>query len=679
MNASYNWLKTFFEKPLPLPQKLADILTLHSFENESLVKKGNDYILGLDVLPDRAGDCLSHLGIARECSAILNLKLSEPKIKIKEEKKTKTKNFLQVEIKNKKDCRRYTARVLFDVKIKPSPKWVQDRLIACGLSPINNVVDATNYVMLEMGQPLHAFDYENISQKKIIIRRASDKEKLTSLSGLEYKLNNEILVIADPEKPLALAGIKGGQKAEINSKTKTIILESANFNPKLISQTARKINLRTDASIRFEQNLDPNLTEKAINRLAMLIQEFADAKIAQGLIDIYPEKTLPKKLMLDFKKLNNVLGLEIQPSQVFTILKRLNMGVLQKDAKKFTVQIPTFRQDITIPENLIEEIGRIHGYEKIIPCLPCDFLAPVKRNNDLFWQNQTKDILKELGYIEIYNYSFISQKEKDIFKADARKIKNPVSSDFEYLRPSLVFQLFSNAKENLKTFKQFKIFELNKVFLKEKNKTKEVRKIAGLVIDMEKDPQAVFSKIRGEINYLLNKLGCDKINYLKNSDEIFWDKQNTLSLISKNKNLGFFGQVSPEFAENFGIKEKMFVFDFDFEKLQSCCSEEKTFEPISFHPPALRDISGLVDENISLEEIINALSSSIKEIEKPNLKIKAELADIYKNKSLINKKSVTINIKLQHLDKTLSSEEINKAVNHIIKNFSQKLGWEERK
>jgi phenylalanyl-tRNA synthetase beta chain len=251
MNVSYNWLKTFFAKPLPQPQKLADILTLHSFENESLIKKDNDYILGLDVLPDRAGDCLSHLGIAQECSAILNLKLSEPKIIIKEEKKIKAKDLLQVEIKNKKDCRRYTARVLLDVKIKPSPKWIQEKLIACGLSPINNVVDATNYVMLEMGQPLHAFDYENISHKKIIVRRATAKEKLVSLSGLEYKLNEEILVIADASKPLALAGIKGGQNAEINQNTKTIVLESANFNPKLISQTARKINLRTDASIRF--------------------------------------------------------------------------------------------------------------------------------------------------------------------------------------------------------------------------------------------------------------------------------------------------------------------------------------------------------------------------------------------------------------------------------------------
>ncbi len=679
MNVSYNWLKTFFAKPLPQPQKLADILTLHSFENESLIKKDNDYILGLDVLPDRAGDCLSHLGIAQECSAILNLKLSEPKIIIKEEKKIKAKDLLQVEIKNKKDCRRYTARVLLDVKIKPSPKWIQEKLIACGLSPINNVVDATNYVMLEMGQPLHAFDYENISHKKIIVRRATAKEKLVSLSGLEYKLNEEILVIADASKPLALAGIKGGQNAEINQNTKTIVLESANFNPKLISQTARKINLRTDASIRFEQNLDPNLTQKAINRVAMLIQESSQAKIAQGIIDIYPEKTLPKKITLDFEKLNNVLGLEIQPSQAIAILKSLNIKILQKTIKKLIVEIPTFRQDILIAENLIEEIGRINGYEKITPKLPCDFLAPVKRNNDLFWQNQAKDVLKELGYVEIYNYSFISEKEKDIFQAQAGKIKNPVSSDFEYLRPSLVFQLLANAKENLKTFKQFKIFELNKVFLKEKNKIKEIRKITGLIINAEENPQVIFSKVRGEINYLLNKLGCDKINYLKDSNEIFWDKQNTLSLVSKNKSLGFFGQISPEFAENFGIKEKIFVFDFDFEKLQSCCSEEKTFEPISFHPPALRDISGLLNENISLKEIVESLSQSIKEIEKPSLKIKTEIADIYKNKSLINKKSVTINIKLQHLEKTLSSEEINKVVNHIIKNLSQKLGWEERK
>lgn len=266
MTVSYNWLKTFFDKPLPEPKKLAEILTMHCFENESLTKRGNDYILGVDVLPDRAGDCLCHLGIAKECAAILDKKLLLPKTTLQENKKIKAKDFLSVEIKDKKACKRYISRVLFDVKIKPSPKYIQERLIACGLSPINNVVDATNYVMLEMGQPLHAFDYKNIEGKKIIVRKADKNEKITTLSGLTYKLDEEILVIADANKPLALAGIKGGQDAEIDNTTETIVLESANFNAKLIGQTARKINLRTDASSRFEQNLDPNLAETAINR-----------------------------------------------------------------------------------------------------------------------------------------------------------------------------------------------------------------------------------------------------------------------------------------------------------------------------------------------------------------------------------------------------------------------------
>ena len=691
MNISYNWLETFFDKTsprqssserrrdLPTPEKLAEILTMHCFENETLTKQGNDYILGIDVLPDRGGDCLCHLGIAKECAAILDKKLSLPKTILKENKQTQTKDLLSAEIKDKKGCKRYVARVLFDVKIKPSPKYIQERLIACGLSPINNVVDATNYIMLEMGQPLHAFDYKNIEGKKIIVRKALKNEKITTLSGLTYKLDEDTLVIADAKKPLALAGIKGGKDAEINDQTNTIVLESANFNAKLIGQTARKINLRTDASIRFEQNLDPNLAEAAINRVAGLIQEISNAKIMSGLIDVYPEKVLPKKIKLDLQNLNNILGVAIKPTEVMAILKRLDLKILKKTKTDLLIETPTSRQDLSIPENLIEEIGRVYGYEKIKPELPCGYLEPIVKNENLFWQDKTKNFLKEIGYCEAYNYSFLGEKEKSIFKLKPIKINNPVSLEFGYLRPDLMPHLLNNAKENLKTYKGFKIFELTKVFIKETNKNKEFRMLAGVIAESENSPQATFSQIRGEINLLLNKLGVIKIDFEKENQDIVWDKQNALSILINGKKIGAFGQISFNILESLEIKEKLFGFKIDFEKLQPLCSKEKTFEPISFHPPALRDISGLIDDKISVAQIKEALNVSIQKITAKDLLIIGEIVDVYKNESLVNKKSITINIKLQHLEKTLSTEEINKNIERIIKELSQNIGWEERK
>jgi phenylalanyl-tRNA synthetase beta chain len=433
MIVSYSWLNSFFKKPLPQPEKLAEILTMHSFEVESFERKKNDWVLNIDVLPDRAGDSLSHIGIARECAAILNLKMDYLDIKIKEGKE-KVKNLIKVDIKDK-NCKRYSARIISNVKICPSPKWIQDKLINCGINPINNVVDATNYVMLELGQPLHAFDYDKIEGKKIIVRHAKPGEKIALLNNTEYVLDKKIMVIADENKAMAIAGIKGGKSAEIDNKTKTIVLESANFNPKIIGQTARRLNIRTDASARFENNLDPNITELALNRASSLIVETSNGEVCSGIIDVYPEKVKSIKIKLDLALLNKILGINVSINNTINILNRLEIKIISKTKNTILLEVPTFRQDLTIQENIIEEIGRIYGYDKIPSILPCSFLIPAKRNKELFFINKLKDCFKELGYSEVYNYSFISEKEINEFKLRAESINNPISNLFKYLRP----------------------------------------------------------------------------------------------------------------------------------------------------------------------------------------------------------------------------------------------------
>ena len=482
---SYNWLQSFFKKKLPKPKKLAEILSGHSFEVEEVrpvssllsnrAKKTDiDWILDIDVLPNRAGDCFSHSGIARECAALLNYKLENPDSGAKENKASKTKNFVSVEVKHKFACPRYTARLITDVKINPSPKWIQERLKICGLRPINNVVDIANYVMLETGQPLHAFDSEKLEGGKIIVRFAKNGERIITLDDEKYELDDEVLVIADSERPIAIAGIKGGKVPEIDKKTKIIVLESANFDNRIVRRGSKRIDLKTDASLRFEHGLDPNLTESAINRAAFLIQKIAGGRVSQGLVDVYPKKTFPKKIKLDLDYVNNLLGIKISEKEIKNILQQLEFKISntrhkKENSKNLLVEVPVFRTDISIQEDLIEEIGRIYGYQKIKADFPVSSLIPPKRNLDIFWEDAIKNILREAGFSEVYNYSFFGEKEAKTFgwsEDELIEIENPVSVEQKYLRASLIPNLLGNVVKNLKNFNEIRIFELGKIFKK---------------------------------------------------------------------------------------------------------------------------------------------------------------------------------------------------------------------
>jgi phenylalanyl-tRNA synthetase beta chain len=617
---SYNWLQSYFEEKLPTPEKLAEILTMHAFENEYIEKKGSDYILSVDVLPDRAGDCFSHNGIARELSVLLNRKATYPKIKTKET----LKDSISVDIDNGDDCLRYTALIIKNVKIEDSPKWLKEKLEVCGINSINNIVDFTNYVMLETGQPMHAFDYDKISGG-IITRKAKKGEKISLLGDKEYILDENILVIADKEAPLAIAGIKGGKKAEITKETKNIVLESANFNHKLISQTARRLNIRTDASLRFEQNIDPNLTTYAIDRVASLIGLPSSSKI-----DVYKKKLKPWNVKINIDEINKTLGIDIPEKEIVRILK--NLGFIVK--ANMVIEVPTYRQDIVIPENITEEVGRIYGYDKIPLILP-DFSTPAKINYDIFWQNKTKDTMKELGYSEVFGYSFIGDQEKDDFNLTVREINNPVSSYYKYLRPTIIPQLINFTKENLKYFDKVKIFELGKVFDK-----RERMVLSGAVSGND------YLSIKGDILTLLNTLGINKVSFGK--EEI---------------------KIGKDVIGKAGIKSKIIFFEIDFEKIQKNAIDNREYRHVSYHPIASRDISGLIDEDIEIEDIVS-------KIENINLVKSVEVFDVYKGKNVPSgKKSISLRINLQSEEKTLDGEIIDK----IIIKIKKTINWEERK
>jgi phenylalanyl-tRNA synthetase beta chain len=673
MKYSYNWLKELSKTKLS-PGKLAEVLTMHFAEVEELKREGEDFILDIDVRPNRAADCFSHIGIAREIAAITDLNFQEPIFIIKENKELRTKDFVNVEVKNKSACPRYTARVVTDVKVGPSPKYIRDKLKVCGLRPINNIVDIANYVMLETGQPLHAFDGERIESRKIIVRFAKEGEKIITLDGERYNLFNDILVISDAEKPIAIAGIKGGLSAEIDSRTKTIILESANFTSKIIRRGSKMIDLKTDASLRFEHGISPDLTEFAINRVAYLIQKTAGGKIVQGLIDVYPKKVLSQKIKLDLDYAKSLLGREIPKKEIIRILKNLDFGVeiLSKDNLK--IKVPTRRLDVSLSEDLIEEIGRIYGYQNIPNVFPRGALIPPKRNIDIFWEDLTKDVLKEAGFTEFYNYSFISKKDAEIFKYNKEliEIENPISEDSQYLRPTLIPNLLKNIERNFRNFGEIKIFELGKIFQFPKT---EKRILSGLMTG------ELFYQAKGAVDLLLNRLGISDIYYseyqIKNEKkEIFWWYPKKVAEIKAGQErIGFLGEISPHILEKFQIKSKVIYFEIFFEKLAKLASEEKEYRPISRYPAAVRDIAVLVPQFVKVEEVLNKIEATGGKIIK-----NIDLFDIYQGEELPKgKKNLAFHIIYQAEDRTLSSEEIDEIQNKIIKTLEKIIEWQVRK
>ncbi len=656
MKFSYDWLQSFFRKKLPSSTKLADFLTLYSFEASS-----NKGVLDLDILPNRGPDCFSHIGVAREIAAILGAKLQMPSTNVA--KNRKSKDFVSIEIKAKNACSRYTARTISGVNVGSSPEWMQERLKLCGLRPINNIVDAANYVMLETGQPLHVFDAEKIVGKKIIVRFAKKGEKIITLDGQKFDLDPSILVIADSAGPMAIAGIKGGKNPEVSKTTKTVVIESANFNQKTVRAGSKKLALKTDASLRFEHGIDLNLAELASNRLAYVIQEVANGKVSQSLIDFYPKKTFPKTIKLDLIYVNKLLGIRIPEKEIKSILERLGFKV-SKISSCFRVTVPTFRLDLSLPEDLIEEIGRIYGYENILPKLPFGSLIPAKRNLRVFWRGMIKNILKEAGFSEIYNYSFVSKKDTSIFKINPIEVKNPTSSEFQYLRPSLICNLLKNIKKNQN--REIKIFELGNVF-----GVTERTMLAGMVFQDD-----AFFLLKGIISVLLKSLAITDFYYDSYLENIpFWNSKRSAEIKIGREKIGFLGEISPSILKSLDIPKKVAAFEMDFEKLHKLCSEEHEYMPISKHPAAIRDLSILVPRKVKTAEVLNIIN-----ILGGSLVRDVDLFDIYEGKEVPSgRKNFAFRIIYQAENRTLRASEIDRIHQKIIKILDKNPEWQVRK
>ena len=657
---SYNWLKTYFPLGLPQIKEVEEGVIFHSFEVEGVEKKDEGYLLDIKVLPDRAHDCLCHYGIVGEIGAIFDLE----KNKISADYLTQgippsinsVLQTLVVENKNSDLCRRYVGRRMGGVEVSPSPDWLKSRLESVGQRSINNIVDATNYVMFDIGQPLHAFDADKVVGK-IVIRLALLGEKITTLDNKEIILSEDILVIADEVGPLAIAGIKGGNRAEVDVNTKNIILESANFEPVNIRRTSAILGLRTEASKRFENELSSEVADQGMDRLTDLIYQIAGAqKITVGpKVDVYPTPLKPRQIEIVPEEINKILGINIEPGEMIKILNRLDTSV-QEEEKKLSLVIPTRRIDLLETANIAEEIGRIYGYEKITPKI-LDTIHNKTTEKEATRRyklaNKLREILIKHGFSEIYGYAFTSQGEIEV--------ANPLASDKSFLRSGLSLwfkeRLAFNLSHLLFDNELVKIFELGKVFKKENGQISEKTAFIFGVAS-----KGVKQKTQDLINrelMLIKDVLCQEL------------KMKTCPPPDN------FVQVDDSGSYSYGFIETSFddlaglVGDFTEPNLQSFISPAGEYKKISIYPRIIRDIALFIPEKIEPNQVIGL----IKENAGPLLIQDPVLFDIF---SKGEKKSLAFRLVFQSYNKTLSDEEVGDLMVKIISSL-EKEGWEVRK
>jgi len=681
MKFSYNWLKKYIDIKLS-PEKLAELLTLYSFETSvsgkigSLLVQAGDTILDVDILPNRAHDSLSHYGLAKEIALLTKKSLKKLKTDFLEDSKIKSSNFISVNIIDETLCPRYIAKVLFDIKLGPSPKWLQDELKKFNIKPHNNIVDILNYIMLETGQPMHVFDYDKLEGKRIIVRKAQKGEKINTLDGGKYDLNEDILVIADGQKPVAIAGIKGGLETGVSEKTKRIVIESANFEPSGIRRTSRILGLNTDAAIRFSCGIDPNLAEFGLNRACALIQEIIHgAKIAGGNINIYPKKFLSRTIKLNLEYLNSLVGESIKPEFVKKTLESLGAKVKVAGKNLFLVTVPTIRLDLERQEDLIEEVARLYGYMHLKSKMPMAAIIIPEENDFKFLIDKTRNILTGVGFSEVYNYSFIGS--KDVNEGDEKElieIQNPISEDFKYLRPELTFNLLKNVKNNFRFFEGVKFFEIGKVFKRAKVPSEKLY-LAGIYA-VKNSKETVtgrrFFEMKGDLDVLFENLGISDCWYDPVISGKWWHPGRVAYVRYNKDSLGIIGEINPAMLAVLDIPGRVAMFNLDFEKLTKIAEEEREFSPISKYPAVIRDIAILVSRETRVSEVLNVIYGAGADLVED-----VDLFDYYEGEELPEgRKNLAFHIVYQ-TDHTLTDEEVRreeeKIKNALIKELNAEI------
>ncbi|MEI6222562.1 MAG: phenylalanine--tRNA ligase subunit beta [bacterium] len=661
----------------------------------------------LEITPNRP-DCLSIVGLAREVAALVKKPLKQdiydqnpvpPFTKgargISENTESKDgSSTLKVTIEDDTICSRYAGLIIKDIKIAPSPSWLQDRLRAVDIRPINNIVDITNYILIETGQPLHAFDLQKFENPHVIVRRAQKDEKLKTLDGQERSLPQDATIIANEKGPVAMAGVMGGLETEVDSQTTSILLEAAHFDGIAVRKGAEKIGLRTEASSRFEKGTDIRLVPSAIWRAAAMIQELAGGTITEYHDEIAAtgKEKLEKATTISLTSLEIKRMLGILPSQkeVVEMLSLLGFEVVptpeKHDAWSLEITVPTWRADVTETFDIIEEIGRIYGYDKIPATIPTGPIANTQLHYKPDWDNLIHQMFVALGYNEIFNYAITSKKLLQQFgipPEQAMELLSPLA-EFECMRVSLIPDVISNLQSNIEKYPSLKtlhLYEYSRVFLSqgEKELPNETQTLTGAGFDTD------FLSIKGDLETLLERLGITDTDFTPFSPEKLTQPQQSIAkhfessssalVLVNNKPVGFIAKLTPKFLTTIGFsadsKAEVFVFELNADLLKESATALREFQPLSKFPPVLFDAAFFVDATTPSGHVLKALE----QLASKEVKLNAELFDVYQGKNVeAGKKSLAFSITFNPFNHTLNEEEIKVWQQKVIKLVEEKFG-----
>lgn len=646
-------------------------------------KKLNDVIFELEITPNRP-DCLSYIGIAREIAAYYGRKIKCPEFESKKIIESINTGHIDVRIEDKERCKRFSGKVIRNIKVEGSPEWLKNRLISMGLKPINNVVDATNYILFECNQPLHAYDLTKINDRKIVVRKALNGEKIVTLDGVERELNKGELVIADAEKPLGIAGIMGGESSKVTEETTEIFLECAYFTPENIRKTSKELGLSSDSSYRFERGLDIENTAEVLERAADLISQLTGGEVLEGYIDKYIEKYEKIEIPLNIEKLRKFMGKNIEIDVVGKILTNLGINIKTLNSTTIIATPPSYRGDLTRTADLYEEIIRMHGFDNIENKMPEENIRPGVKDTTTVIVDEAKEILAKLGLQEVINYSFISKEAIKMLgiTEPVLEITNPISDDMAIMRPTLIYSLLTNIRDNLNRNQNgLKFFEVSRVFTpKEDGLANETLRasiaLAGKSFKTlwNPKPEAMdFYTIKGFVEKFLEYMGVNRYQLDRSEDTNFHPGRSADIRIGKVK-IGTFGEIHPELAENMDIKrERTYVAELDLTTLLNYRAKKVKYERIVKYPEVTRDLAVVLDRDVLVGKMLEDIKKS------SNLIESVAIFDVYQGEKIeADKKSVAISIILRKKDGTLEESDINITVDNILKLIAKNYNGEIR-
>ena len=663
----------FEDKVVPLFHKegiwiLNDIIDQHVLGSDFVQIMGlENQVVDFEITPNRP-DCLSMIGMARESGATFQKPVHIPEV-LPKATEGKSEDYISIEIAKPELCRRYVARIVTDVNIKQSPWWLQKRLMLAGMRPINNIVDITNFVMLEFGEPIHAFDIRQIEGGKIVVDTAKPGEMFTTLDGVERNLPENTLMIKDGVKSLGIAGIMGGLNSEIVKDTKTILIEGANFNSDSIRASSKKLGLRTEASSRFEKGMDANLCKIAVDRVASLMEELEAGKVVAKAIDIYPTPMEPKPCAIRVSRISSIMGIPLTVEDVRSILTRLEMEVTGS-GDVLTVTPPTVRQDLEKEIDYVEEVARIYGYDKLPVTVPKGNSASEKSETRQLI-DLAKDALCALGANEIQTYSFVSPKSVDMIRLpqdalerDFVRLINPLGEENSVMRtlltPNMLEVLGRNYTRNLD---QARAFELGNVFhslgsLEDGLPIEELSLVLGFY---GKDES--FFTLKGVLSQLFIKLGIPEPEYRESQGRGTYHPGRFAQIMIGDTSCGIIGEIHPEVSKDYGIETKAYIAELSFDSLIKLANIKRAYRPLDKYPATTRDIALLVKEDTQvglLEKIIKAYGTELLE--------KVQLFDVYRGNQVEDgKKSCAFTLLYRAKDRTLKEEEVNKIHQNVLK------------